>query len=547
MPHLLNLPVELLTYIMGMLVTSIGPSHIHTMLLVCKYFYEIALPLSVHVFRNTAPLSVGTGDCSERRNAQFLRYILIDKPELARLVKVIVIGNARSRRGSRELGTDATTVSTPKELDIYEQRTRDVLQPVSQYNEFAMLRETLIEDLRRGFSEAQLSLIMLFCRHVRTLYFEQEDPICNLPLVMTFGAHLHTLHYVDLQPAPFSNVKEVYCEPGSKKSGQIMWECAKTLMTLPRLRVYEAMLGDCSRVGGPFPRVPPRSSPVREIILNQSNVRPEMLNTLLQACTAVEKFELSKFVHDNKCASMCVCVRGGPGYQTASVFSFVSARQVLRSLLPHRDTLTHLRLIMHDQRAKSMRTDLQWVVHMGTQLREMTALQTLEVEMESLTANHKSPVPADCPKLVDCLPRSLVKLQIQNCNALTVEPALELLGAVERGDTFTQLRQIRLVFDLDSVIAKDLGLVLNSPDTTLAVLFQSRETNIFALGPAVNTPNRKMPALCSRVYAEDIRGRWLELRGAASRRDLNSRDPNRLIHPPTMSSRYRDEAVEYLV
>ncbi|KAK7212668.1 hypothetical protein V2G26_019846 [Clonostachys chloroleuca] len=546
MSHILKLPVEILNCILGMLVTSIGPSHIHKMLLMCRCLYQLALPFSVHVFRNTPPLSVGTGDCSERRNAQFLRYILIDKSQLAHLVRVIVMGNTRSRKGGRELNADAITASTPQELDTYEQRIRDVMLPASQYTELMMRRNQLIEDLRRGFSEAQLSLILLFCRQVRTLCFEQEDPVFNLPMVMEFGAYLNTLPYRDLHPGPLSSIEEVYGEPGSMRNGKTLWQWAKMLLTLPRLRVYEAMLGDCPSAGAPVRGVPPRSAPVREIILRQSNIRAEMLNRVFQSCRAVEKFELSKYTHKNMCGSICICFRVKPGHRGA-LSSFVSARQVLNAILPHRDTLTHLRLILHDEQGKSMRSHPAWLVHMGTRLRNMAALQTLEIEMESLTAHHKTPVPDDCPRLVDCLPRSLVNLHIENCNALSVEPAAELLREVERGDTFTQLRQIRLLFDLDSVTVKDIDLVLISPDTTLSVMFQSRNGQFFDLAAPVNTRTRKTTSVSSRVYADDIRKKWLPLRGIAAQRDPTSWDPNKLISAPKLCSRYRDEEVEYLM
>ncbi|CAG9994682.1 unnamed protein product, partial [Clonostachys byssicola] len=486
------------------------------------------------------------GDCSERRNAQFLRYILIDKPQLAQMVKVIVMGNARSRKGLGELPAGAATVSTPQELDIYEQRIRDVMLPASQYTEFVRRRDALIVDLRRGFAEAQLSLILLFCRRVRTLCFEQKDEVFNLPTVMEFGAYVHTLHYADLQPGPLCNIEEVYCEPTFMRSGKTLWQWAQQLVNLPRLRVYEAILGDCSRVGGPFHTVLPRSAPVREIVLNHSNVRAEMLDRIFRTCRAVEKFELSQFTHTDRCGSVCVCERFVSGPK-AALYSVLEARQVLDAILPHGNTLTHLRVVLHDYRSKSPQPNPNRLVHMGTRLRDMTALQTLEIEMESLTANHKTPMPDDCPRLVDCLPRSLVNLQIQSCNALSVEPAAELLGEVERGDTFTQLRQIRLLFDLDTDIAKDIDLVLNSPDTTLAVLFQSREDQLRDMGAPVNTRTRKTASASSRVYAEDMRDRWLALRGTGAHRDSTSWDPNKLISPPKLISRYRDDEVEYLM
>ncbi|VUC31895.1 unnamed protein product [Clonostachys rosea] len=546
MSHLLKLPTELLAYIMGMLVTSIGPSHIHKMLLVCKCLYEIALPLSVHVFRNTPPLSVGTGDCSGRRNAQFLRYILIDKPKLARLVKVIVIGNVRSSTSRRILPHCASTVSTHRELDIYAKRIRQAIEPVSRFVNTLDLCTAWTEDLRRGFSEAQLALIMLSCKKVRTLYIAQEDQLNIIPMVLDLSAHVNNLPYSHLPPAPFCNLEEVYCETGHRRTGRDLWDFTLRLMRLPRLRVYEAMLGDCSRVGDHFPDEPSRSSPVRDIVMNQSNITVEMVRGILGACKAVEKFELSKFIHNDKCASMCVCVRVAPGYH-ASLFNFVSARQVLRLILPHRHTLTYLRLVLHDSRARSMRLDDSWLVHMGPQLRELTALQTLEVEMESLIANDKFPPHEVFPRLVDCIPTNLVNLQIQNCNALSLEPAAELLGVVESGDTFTQLRQIRLLFDADSGVAQDVDLVLNSPTTTLSVVFQSHDCFVFDLGPTGTTANRNMPAVFSRVYAEDVRENWLALRGTVSPSDSKSKDPNKPVFPPKMRLDYRDEAVEYLM
>lgn len=166
-----SLPTELQAKIYGYLVTSLGPSPIHALLSVSKQLYAVALPLSVQIFRNTAPLQIGKGLRSVARNAQFLRYILVSGPDLAKKVDTVILGGFAARNS--EGNSDAIT---PEELKIYERFIIHSLVPTLGKVD-AKRCDKWIGHLREGYSDAQISLILLACPNVKRLYFEDsQDP-----------------------------------------------------------------------------------------------------------------------------------------------------------------------------------------------------------------------------------------------------------------------------------------------------------------------------------------------------------------------------------
>ncbi|VUC26304.1 unnamed protein product, partial [Clonostachys rosea] len=408
-------PPEIQTKILSQLVVSFGKSSIHAVLRTCKKLYEVALPLSVEVFRNTVPYPGIHGPCSGSRNIQFLRYILISKPWLAKNVKTVILG-----RFSTDHGRDADGKETAQgqesidqeELAIYQQYIQRRLGQL-QSGDIASWCDSWVEDLGNGTSDAQVALILLACRNVQTLYFEVSDSNHFLRL-LRMARHI-------------SNGSGRSGEPGSRQDGGHYTDIsvplgslqertpadieASELFALPRIRVYEALGVQAFEESASlsFESLPPRASPVEEIALSNSFCTLTIWH-ILGICRALKKFEFSFYKPD------------WLGYP----FSMMPG-DIMHGVLIHRNTLGYLYLNLEEE------LDHLWDswpsyyperLYLGMKLRDMRCLKTLIVGMRALTGmlaskpygHHDMPLKVEgAPRMVDCLPDSLERLTIHSC------------------------------------------------------------------------------------------------------------------------------------
>ncbi|CAH0017098.1 unnamed protein product [Clonostachys rhizophaga] len=514
---LTNLPPELQSKICSYLVKSIGPSSIHALLRTCKQLYAVALPFSVQIFRNTAPIHIGRGPCSEARNVQFLRYILISRPELARRVDTVILGGFTTTRDRVKTPTAAT--STKEELALYQEFIINALG--LQLSEVDLTRrDSWIAHLKEGSSDAQISLILLACSGVRRLYFEDyqegssqnqlfKKPDCFI-FLLELAKALSTSNTSEFD-APLRNLRHVQAQ--SHENNDCGWEQAFRLMALPQLKSYESL--DTTRRGnfaGDSTILPlittPQSSSVRSISLHQSLAPAAEVQALLRVCKHLEKFEYIS--------------------PTFEPISGIFARDIMEAVLPHADTLHHLHINFSDECKKIGWEDDPQRLYLGSELVQMTALRHLSIGMQSLIGKF-DPAPTDeqdtppqiegAPRLIGCLPESLVELSIRDCGKGILGQAKELMETIEKGERFNNLRRIVLVFKAEIVNIRDIRQAIPARTKEegrcdLWVAFQHREARWVSSGRGHTFEGiRAIPSLCSRIFADDLRKDWIDFRG----------------------------------
>ncbi|CAH0051101.1 unnamed protein product [Clonostachys solani] len=517
-----NLPPELQSKICSYLVKSIGPSSIHALLRTCKQLYDVALPFSVQIFRNTAPIHIGRGPCSDTRNVQFLRYILISKPELANKVDTAILGGFTTTRETVTTPTAAT--STKEELAIYQEFIINALGPQLSEADLAR-RDSWIAHLKEQSSDAQISLILLACSGVRRLYFEDyqegssQNQLFKKPDCFIFLLEMAKTLSTSRTPgfnAPLRNLRHVQAQ--SHEDNDCGWEQAFRLMALPQLKSYESL--DTTRRGnfaGDSTILPlittPQSSSVRHISLHQSLAPAAEVQALLRVCRHLEKFEYIS-----------------PTFES---ISGIFARDIMEAVLPHAGTLHHLHINFSDECKKIGWEDNPQRLYLGTELAQMTALRHLSIGMQALTGEFDA-APTDeqdtpsriegAPRLIECLPESLVELSIRDCGKAILDQAKELMDTIEKGERFNNLRRIVLVFKAEVVNVRDIRQVI--PDTgkearrcDLWVAFQHREARWVSSGRGHTFEGiRAIPSLCSRIFADDLRKDWIDFRGALAQK-----------------------------
>lgn len=461
-------------------------------------------------------MHIGRGPCSETRNVQFLRYILISKPELASKVDTVILGGFTTTRKRVKTPTAATST---EELAIYQEFIINALGP--QLSEADLTRrDSWIAHLKEGSSDAQISLILLACSGVRRLYFEDyqegssqnqlfKKPDCFIFLLEM--AKTLTTFNTSAFNAPLRNLRHVQAQ--SHEDNDCGWEQAFRLMALPRLKSYESL--DTTRRGnfaGDSTILPlittPQSSSVRHISLHQSLAPAAEVQALLRVCKHLEKFEYIS--------------------PTFEPISGIFARDIMEAILPHAGTLRHLHINFSDECKKIGWEDDPQRLYLGTELVQMTALRHLSIGMQSLTGKF-DPAPTDeqdtpsqiegAPRLIECLPKSLVELSIRDCGRGILDQAKELMQTIEKGERFNNLRRIVLVFKAEIVNVGDIRQAIPARTKEegrcdLWVAFQHREARWVSSGRGHTFEGiRAIPSLCSRRFADDLRKDWIDFRG----------------------------------
>ncbi|CAH0018659.1 unnamed protein product [Clonostachys rhizophaga] len=536
--NLLTLPPEIQAKIFSHLAASFGSSSIQPVLRTCKTLYEVALPISVSVFRNTVHSSKGHGPCSRIRNAQFLRYILVSKPWLAKHVNTVIFGriangSGEERREYMEDGKPDPRMPTDEELVVYRQHIELVLGQLPSdytkgwYNHW-------VKDLEKGTSDAQISLILLACPNIRTIMFEMSKHKSHFPRLLNLIRNLVDINTSIHTPGsewgdgnhpdmviPLSNVQDVFHETVNYVDGYSEFEMdGPDLFALPRLRFYECILArgndTAERRFGDLLRRSTSVSSVEDITLHCSAFTPGALKKMLRCCKALKKFE---FTHH--------------GY---NISSLVMPRDILDAILPHADTLEELYINLEEDWDKGWNWhDCPGRLYMGTKLREMRVLKKLTVGMQALTGmlgakpeNHVSvarqmPLQVEgAPRLVDCLPENLEYLKVHACGLGIVSQVADLISAVEEDSSFKKLTYISLLFNGWStgkeVDESQVRLICNAPGVHLDIGFQDKRRAIYDLGRDIVDGDGREPRACnltSRIHAQDFRQYYLETRGTS--------------------------------
>ncbi|VUC23799.1 unnamed protein product [Clonostachys rosea] len=531
-PNLLTLPPEIQAKILSHLAASFGRSSIQPVLRTCKTLHEVALPISVSEFRNTHESKV-QGPCSRLRNAQFLRYILVSKPWLAKHVNTVIFGQISNgddeeSREYTEGGEPDPRIATDKELAVYRQHIELILgQLPSGYTDKWCNHWML--DLKRGTSDAQISLILLACPNIRTILFEMSRHKSHFVRLLNLVRSLVDINTSIHTPGsewgdgnhpdmviPLSNVQDVFHETVNYRSGYSEFDMdGPDLFALPRLRFYECILARgndaTERRFGDLPR---GSSSVEEITLHSSSSTPGALKKMLRTCRTLKKFEFTHYGYD--------------------MSGLMTPRDILHAVLPHADTIEDLYINMDDVWDKGWNwQDNPERLYMGTQLRELRVLKRLTLGMQALTGMlgakhlnhtqvaHQMPMQIEgATRLVDCLPENLEYLKVCMCGLGIVEQVEDLIKAVEEGDRFRKLTHICLLFNgwttEKEVDKSQVRLVCQAPGVHLEIDFQNPIRAAFDLGRTIGEEASKQPCnVTSRIHAQNRRQHYFETRGGS--------------------------------
>lgn len=105
---LLGLPIEIQARIVSFLTAPTSFKPVNSVLSTCEQLHHIALPFSAHTYRNVdRGFGLKRKSRSRGRNLQFLRYITINKSQLAQYVKTLVVGDFTTVTEDNEEHADA--------------------------------------------------------------------------------------------------------------------------------------------------------------------------------------------------------------------------------------------------------------------------------------------------------------------------------------------------------------------------------------------------------------------------------------------------------
>ncbi|CAI6092572.1 unnamed protein product [Clonostachys chloroleuca] len=522
---LLGLPPEIQTKIFSHLAVSFGKPSIQAILRTCKQFYNVALPISVSIFRNTVHYLEGGGPCSSARNVLFLRYILVSKPFLAKYVKTVIVGSLSSGEREERRDENPGNGSTDQDLVVYQQQIETILGAITGklFYKTSRWRTAWAADLKAGSRDAQVTLILLTCPNILTLLYEKTSQCPHFHTLIQLLRDLYlkqNIRYVtgiSHTAIPLSNLQDVFHEANNDKVGcREFYLEAPRLFALPHLRFYECIMAyGNDEAAKKFRRLPPRSSSVEDINLHSSYATASLLRDMLNSCRALKKFEFIRGMYDLPEEAM--------------------PRDFLEAILPHADTLEDLYVNLEDD------WDHGWSwsscperLYMGTELSQMHALKRLTLGMRALTGmlagrpeNHEKialqmPMKVEgAPRLVDCLPENLEYLQIHHCGEGILTQAKELISVAPR--RFKKLTYLGLLFNEWELNGK-VDLSCTSPSLTLDIGYQIPAMVMYDLGrmDIIKREGDLIRNLTSRIYSENVRRIYLDLRGVGDVRHAQS-------------------------
>ncbi|CAH0046373.1 unnamed protein product [Clonostachys solani] len=532
---LLTLPPEILSQIFSCLVDETeGKPDIQAILKTCKHLYEIALPISVSVFRNTVHSYSGSSSCSRVRNIRFLRYILVSKPWLAKHVKTVIIGRCSvyddkylgfNQRGE---GHDAVTSD---ELAVYRHNIEFFLGQLPSGYTQSWYKQWLT-DLRSGTSDSQFALILLSCPNIRTILYVEPEGTRHFGQLIRFIRNLVGINRSIQTPGsewgdgnhppmaiPLSNVRDVFHETPNYKNGyKTFYLEAPDILAFPRIRFYECILANGDSIAATmFKTLPLRSSSVEEIVLHCSYLCPDALAGMLGACKALKKFEFT--------------------YGRLEVSpDLMTPRDIFEALLPHADTLEELYIHLEENGDK----DWEWVeypskLYLGPGLPQLRNLKKLTVGMQALTGmlafqpethdeDDQMPMEIEgAARIIHCLPENLENLLVRDCGVAILDQVEELLAAIERGGRFGKLTDIRLIFNAWKMDMEVDGpeierLNSNSANVRLDVVLQNDLGYVYDLGFCITEDDDYAIErnIMSRINSRHVRDEYLESRGKVS-------------------------------
>ncbi|VUC36676.1 unnamed protein product [Clonostachys rosea] len=506
---LLSLPPELQTRILSHLIADSGIQSVHPVLYTCKQLHAVALPLSVKIFRLRHKSSDSTL-LDRTRALQFLRYITIIKPELAKHVRTLIIPEWLWPQFESPLGK---TGPTGDEMKVYKDWISKImsLDPDGGAGSDADQAQWIAE-LEKGHSQAIYAMLVIVCTGLKDFCFGASSDRPYFHRILEIAARQPSksvLHQGQRIYSPLSSVTEIYHEA---RSGQVEWDFQpQWILRLPSLRSYECVMASIEiKVEEAIQGVPPGSSSIEHIYLRKSRASATAIAPFLAICKSLRSFEYIRQVD-------------------GVVYDEMMPLDLMIALRPHAETLEHLHVNFDDDRDKRGWGIAKERLCMGFKLRTLTGLKTLTIGYQPLTGMlDRRPYPAygednteevpleveGAPRLIECLPENLERLEILSCGRKIIEQVAELLQVISLGASFKRLKCVRLLFNNENVDLNALSSIGSSPLVKIETIFQTAKNRAFDMSPGCVRRGQSVNAICSRLQAPHLglRQEWLDNR-----------------------------------
>ncbi|CAH0018985.1 unnamed protein product [Clonostachys rhizophaga] len=506
---LLSLPPELQTRILSHLISDGGIQSVHPLLYTCKQLHSVALPLSVQVFRLKHKSSDSTL-LDRTRALQFLRYITIVKPELAKHVRTLIIPEWLWPQFESPLAKSGPTVD---EMKVYKGLITKTMSLDPDGGEGSDADQAQwIAELEKGHSQAIYAMLVIVCTGLKDFCFGASSDRPYFHRILELAARYpstSTLHQTQRISSPLSNVTEIYHEA---RSGQVEWDFQpQWILRLPSLRSYECVMVSIeNKVVEAIAEVPPGSCSIEHIYLRKSRASATAIAPFLAICKSLRSFEYIRQVD-------------------GVVFDEMMPVDLMIALRPHAKTLEHLHVNFDDDRDKRGWGAQKDKLCMGFELRTLSALKTLTIGYQPLTGMLDSqPYPAygednaeevpleaeGSPRLVECLPGNLERLEILSCGEKIIGQVDELLQVISLGTSFKRLTCIRLLFNNETIDLNGVDYSKTSPHVKIEVVSQTAKNRAFDMSPGCVRRGQSVNAICSRLQAPHLglRQEWLDNR-----------------------------------
>lgn len=542
--HILSLPPELLKKIVSDLSQSSNAS-VQALLRTCKHLYDVVLPYSVETF--IVPKADDDDDYGTMAMLAFLRYITITKPQVADMVKIIIAGdfstvadnegdgdgnddeegddnNEGDDGGDTKSDSRAFKGVPDDELSIYK-GIIDSFITEAETEHWQTWREEWLKDLKRGFGDACVALLLAVCSNVQTFCFgEPYNPRCVPRLVEAAAARSRNpelakendssaLEHPPKMQSCLQNLHDVFHESEEGKYGYLMFAVqAYPFLQLPAIRTWECVMANgADDSSEEFLKIERGSSQLQHMLIRKSSITASVLNSLVGACHSLRSFEYSRGVYHMYDLEMM-------------------PRDLMLALLPHASTLESLYVNYEDDWQKVGWEDHPDSLCMGIDLKKMTALRRLTAGMQTLTGlldgqpaeifSDDMPLQVDgAPRLIECLPSQLEYLEIHGCGKAILEQAQELIDAASAPDVdFPKLFHIKLLFNAEKIEAGEVTLRSASDTLALEIIYQKPEHRKYDLCPSSDIPGSEdwVHNICTRIADPTMQCRdlWLRTRGS---------------------------------
>ncbi|SCV52634.1 uncharacterized protein FFB14_12703 [Fusarium fujikuroi] len=453
-PLLLTLPPEIQSQIISLVADSTDFRSVHSLLFSCKQLYAIALPFSVRTFCDTPrPEIPKKGSVARSRILQFLSYVSIIKPELARHVHTIRLHDWLTGDFCK-----GTVHIDANDLISYKQLIFKILPEKLGYHTHYSSR--WIWALEAGLEDAAVALLLALCTNVKDLtYGHPRDPVCFCYVVIAANGGCGRRR-VQLPPSQLlTKLRNVKHESHNIEEGyRDFYDHAQWLFCVPSIRSYECV-GASSPEMDEFDIYPMDRgcSNIESIILRDSWCVPRAIHSLIGACKDLRKLT---YTCDIK--------------KRSEYHDFeVTARDIMEALFPHDNSLEYLHLdLMEEARTGSCLRGPRERLYMGAELRQMHKLKSLVLGSQNMCGllgngivyHYTRDTSIQPPRVVECIPEYLEHLEIHSCGRNIISQLEEFLHTLIYPGRFSNLSSVRFIFNGNWVEEEEMGSLVATRD-----------------------------------------------------------------------------------